>query len=191
LAAQVAAYERYASDIAAAGMDAWLFSYYSPSEATEILQAPSNLEREKLYAQFVDGWVDRIHRLGTHASREERCSGKIGLLGFSLGGMVGVAAANRASFAALAVFYASLPAFYRPQITSLPPLLDVHGDADRAVPLSSGSKLIADARSLGGSADLQIFGRQGHAFDLNLSNPASEPARRVAIAFLTRHLAHD
>lgn len=188
LTAREAAYDRYARDLASAGIDAWLFTYYRPNEAAAIQQAAGGTAREALYAQFVDGWVDRIRRVGVQAQQQDRSSGKVGILGFSLGGMVGVAAANGPAFSALAVFYASLPQFYRPRLTSLPPLLDIHGDADRSVPLPLGSELVAAARNLGGVADLAIFRGQGHGFDLDLANPASEPARRAAIAFLARWL---
>jgi carboxymethylenebutenolidase len=186
--AQAVAYDRYARDLAGAGLDAWLFSYYRPSEACAIGQAADGAERERLYARFVEGWVDLVHGVAAEARRQIRSSGKVGILGFSLGGMVGVAAANGAAFSALAVFYACAPKFYRSALIALPPLLDIHGEADHSVPLAAGSELIAAARRLGGTANLAIYKGQTHGFDLDLANPMSEPARRSAVAFLAKWL---
>lgn len=186
--AQAVAYDRYARDLAGAGLDAWLFSYYSPSEDLAIQRAAGGFEREALYSQFVDGWVDLVHGVAAKALQQGPGRAKVGILGFSLGGMVGVAAANGADVSALAVFYASAPTFYRPRLTSLPPLLDIHGDLDRSVPLAAGSKLVEAAKHLGGVADMAVYEGQGHGFDLDLTNPASEPARRRAIAFLAQWL---
>jgi carboxymethylenebutenolidase len=182
------AYDRYARDLAAAGIDAWLFDYAQPDELAAIHSAGSAQRREALYARFGDGWVSLVRTVAAAALKQDSSSGKVGLLGFSLGGFVGVAAASRPLFSALVAFYAGLPAFYHPPIASLPPLLAIHGDADRAVPLSQGAALVARARQLGGAAELAIYAREGHGFDLDLGNRDSASARGRAVAFLRRSL---
>jgi len=188
LESRAPAYDLYARSLATAGLDAWLFSYYRPNQAIAIDQASDASEREDLYAQFIGGWIADIRLLTSHAKQQERSSGKVGLLGFSLGGMVAVAAANRSDIAALALFYAAAPRFYRPALVSLPPLLELHGDADRSVPLIQGAALVATAKRLGGVADLVVYAGQEHGFDLDPSNRDGERARRQATRFLTHWL---
>ena len=189
VAERAAAYDFYGRRLASSGLNAWLFEYFAEDQEISIRRAEDSLARETLYAEFVNSWVKRIDGLADLARRQPGASAQVGLLGFSLGGMVGVAAANGSRFAALSVFYGSIPSFYHHQITSLPPLLELHGSADVSVPVSLGSDLVRYARSLGGRADQETFARQGHAFDLDLSNPAAIPARAHAISFLHEHLA--
>ena len=142
-----------------------------------------------MYAQSIDRWVALVRDAATAAQMDERSSGRVGVFGFSLGGYVAVAAASRPLFSALNVFYAGLPTFYDQPIASLPPLLDIHGDADRAVPLSEGERLVAAAKQLGGVAELAVFHNEGHGFDLDLRNADAAAARQRAIAFASRWLA--
>lgn len=184
LKAQAPAYDRYARDLAAAGLDTWLFSYYRVGEAAAIRRAGSAAGREVLYARFVDGWVSLIHEVAALALKQERSSAGVGLLGFSLGGMVGVAAANRSIFSALGILYGAAPDFYRPRLSALPPIIDLHGSADKAVPLALGEQLVATAKQIGGKAELVVYQGQVHGFDLDLTNPYSQPARMRAVPFL-------
>jgi carboxymethylenebutenolidase len=187
--ARIAAYDRYARDLAAAGIDARLVSYYQPGERAAIRAAGSPSRREIRYAQFVDGWVSLIRATAEDARKQDLSSGKVGLLGFSLGGLIAVAAASQPLFSALVVCYGGLPGFYHHSLSSLPPLLAIHGDADRAVPLASGTALVAKAKSLGGPAELALFPNQGHGFDLDLGNRDSDAARGRAVGFLKQWLA--
>ena len=75
-------------------------------------------------------------------------NGKAGLLGFSHGGFIAVAsAAADPRIDAIAVFYGGIPG--HTDLARLPPLLALHGDADRNVPLADGAALVAKARELG------------------------------------------
>lgn len=188
LDARRGAYERHAGDLAAAGIDAYLFSYYGQGERERIGRSGSAAAREACYERFAEGWVARVRAVATQIGEQDISSGKIGLLGFSLGGYVAVAA-SQPPCSALAVFYAGLPAFYHHPITSLPPLLALHGDADRNVPLANGQALVARAKALGGPAELVVYPGEAHGFDLDLANPHSAPAMAAAVSFFRRTLA--
>lgn len=182
-------YERQAADLATAGIDAYLFSYYAPDELKAIAAAGSSAGRETCYARFVDGWVALIRAVADHALKQQQSSGKVGLLGISLGGIVGIAAASHPLFSALVVFYGGLPDFYRQPIASLPPLLALHGDADRNVPLAQGVALVAKARALGGAAELTVYKGERHGFNLDPANRDAATANLAARKFLLRSLA--
>lgn len=182
-------YERQAADLASAGLDAYLFSYYAPEELKAIAAAGGSSARVVLYRKFIDGWVALIRAIGDHALTQSRNSGRVGLLGISLGGMVGVAAASHPLFSALVVFYGGLPTFYSQPIAALPPLLVIHGDADRNVPLADGKNLVAKAKAIGGAADLVVYRGERHGFSLDPDNHDAAAANRQAQAFLLKHLA--
>jgi carboxymethylenebutenolidase len=179
-------YERQAADLATAGIDAYLFSYYAPDELKAIAAAGSSAGRETCYARFVDGWVALIRAVANHALKQQQSSGKVGLLGISLGG---IAAASHPLFSALVVFYGGLPDFFRQPIASLPPLLAIHGDADRNVPLAQGVALVAKARALGGAAELTVYKGKRHGFNLDPANRDAAAANLAAQKFLLRSLA--
>ena len=188
LDAHLEAYERYARDLAAAGVDALLFSYYRPEDMAAINGAPNASVRERYYARSADRWVSVVRAVAKSTRGSGVASANVGLLGFSLGGFVAVAAASEPLFSVVTTFYAGLPEFYDHPIKSLPPLLDIHGDADRSVPLSQGLKLVAAAKHLGGVADVAVFRNEGHGFDLDPANRNASRARQRDIAFTTRWL---
>jgi carboxymethylenebutenolidase len=160
-----------------------------PGWSAIISAAGSSSRREIRYAQFIDGWVSQVRAIAEDALKQDLSSGKVGLLGFSLGGFVAVAAASQPLFSALVVCYGGLPDFYHHNLSSLPPLLAIHGDADQAVPVALGTALVAKANSLGGPADLALFKDEGHGFDLDLGNRDSASARGRAVSFLQHWLA--
>ena len=184
LAPHFDAYDRYARDLAGVHIDTLLFTYFRSNELAEINTANGSSEREKQYAISIDGWVALVRAVARAALAHERSSGEVGLLGFSLGGYVAVAAASRPLFSAMAVLYTGLPNFYGKPIKYLPPVLDIHGDADQSVPLTEGANLVAAAKHLGGVSKLIVFAHEGHGFDLDPSNKDAASARRQAIAFL-------
>jgi len=72
--------------------------------------------------------------------------GRVGLLGFSLGGAVAATSARDPRIAALVAFYGFIPNSQRARIDRLPPLLVLHGDADDNVPLLFGQNLLSLAQ---------------------------------------------
>lgn len=189
LKANFEAYDRYARDLAASGIDTLLFSYFQPEELKVINEARDGSARHRQYIESIDRWVSLVRSIADSAREHERNSGHVGLLGFSLGGFVAVAAASKPLFSVLTVFYAGLPTFYNHAINFLPPLLDIHGDADRAVSLSQGERLVTLAKRLGGVAELALFRNEGHGFDLDIGNRDAASARQRAIAFTSQWLA--
>jgi acetyl esterase/lipase len=88
-----------------------------------------------------------------------------------------VAAAADPRISALVVFYGGIPDMVRDRLVRLPPLLALHGEADRIVPIAEGRELVERARALGGEAELIAYPGEGHGFDLALHSPIAEDAR--------------
>jgi len=182
------AYARYATALAAAGIDAWLFSYYTADDAA-VMTGTGEVRRASLYTARFNAWVATIDDIAHFARTQKGNSGRAGLLGFSQGGFLAVgAAAKDARIGALVVLYGALPEPMRDEITRLPPLLALHGDADLNVPIAEGRELVERARALGGQAELIAYAGAGHGFDFDEGNRAAIDARARAVSFLRHHL---
>ena len=116
-------------------------------------------------------------------------SGRIGLLGFSLGGYIAAnAAARDAHIAALAVLYGGMPDATLVRVKHLPPLIELHGDADRNVPIAKGRQLVALGKSLGTEAELVSYPGKPHGFDFSDTDPTAAEAIDRVCRFFRIHL---
>jgi carboxymethylenebutenolidase len=183
-----AAYDRYATALANVGIDAYLVSYFSESDGKAML-SDDEAFRATVRAQRYPAWIDAIRGIANAVARRPEASGRVGLLGFSLGGNLAAAtAASDPSIAALVVFYGGIPDAVAGRVLHLPPTLELHGDADEEAPLSGGKALIETARALGAPAEQVVYPGARHGFDFNPNRSDSKDAQARAIEFLQRHL---
>jgi carboxymethylenebutenolidase len=179
-------YERTAAALARAGIDAYVLSYY---DEADVERAGTIEGRHAIFSERVDVWSRLVGDVVGDILSDGRSSGRIGLVGFSQGGFLGTAIASRdRRISALAVFYGGLPTASHgrgDQITRLPPLLELHGDADTTVPMSRGRELVDLARKLGQPADIVIYPGAGHGFD----GAADADAERRVVAFFQQQLS--
>jgi carboxymethylenebutenolidase len=172
LEADRAAYGRYAQALAARGIDAYLMSYYAPGTSWA--------------CGCWDAWAATVLEVAHAVRRRPESSGRIGLLGFSLGGGVAVASARDPRITALVIFYGALPD--RTRLTRpMPPLLVLHGDADTSVPLRDGVALVDLARRHGSRAELVTYPGAGHRLSTWGEAEARDAVDRM-IAFLRAEL---
>jgi carboxymethylenebutenolidase len=143
------AYVRPASALAENGIDAYLVRYFGSGDRS---------------CGCWDLWAETVANVTTAILRRPEASGRVGLLGFSLGGAVAVTSARDPRIATLVVFYGFVPNSQRSRIDRLPPVLVLHGDADDNVPLSSGQDIVSLARRLGGRAELVVYNGAGHRY---------------------------
>ena len=116
-------------------------------------------------------------------------SGRIGLLGFSLGGYIAAnAAARDAHIAALAVLYGGMPDATLVRVKHQPPLIELHGDADQNVPIAKGRQLVALGKSLGADAELVSYAGKPHGFDFSDTDPTATEAIDRVCRFFQIHL---
>jgi carboxymethylenebutenolidase len=183
------AYERYANALSAGGIDAYLLHYFTTAD-TRVFdsRASTRGSREAYETGRFDGWAKRVSAVVTTILARPDSSGRIGLLGFSLGGFVAAdTAARDARIAALAVLYGGMPSAMVSQVKHLPPLLALHGDADQNVPHAEGERLVKLGKAVGAEAEFVTYPGRRHGFDFSDTDPmAADAVGRVVRFFETR-----
>jgi carboxymethylenebutenolidase len=117
-------------------------------------------------------------------------SGRIGLLGFSLGGYIAAdAAARDTRIAALAVLYGGMPDAMTAKVKHLPPLIVLHGEEDRNVPIAEGRQLVELGKIAGAEAEFVPYPGKAHGFDFSDTDPATPDAIDRVTRFFQRRLA--
>lgn len=179
------AYERYANALTAEGIDAYLVVFYSEIDSQFLKASSSKADQEAYDTQRYDAWTKRVSSALTTILQGDYNSDRIGLLGFSLGGFVASATAARDSrVSALGVLYGGMPHKIVPEVKRMPPMIELHGDADRDVPLATGQALVTLAKAVGAPAEQITYPGKGHGFDLADNDPATSSAvDRVAQFF--------
>jgi carboxymethylenebutenolidase len=167
-------YAHHARILAENGIDGYLVRYFSPGS------------NARCYCW--DIWAQTVADVTAAIVRRPEASGRLGLLGFSLGGAVAISSARDPRVTALVVFYGFIPNDeQRARIHRVPPLLVLHGAADDNVPLSSGEDLVNLARQRGGSATLVVYPGETHGH-ATWSKAAATDAVDRTIAFFRAEL---
>ena len=175
---RVRAYERYAYALSAKGMDAYFLRYMTLAD-TEVLAATSSTQESRQAYEMTrfDGWADTVSATVTALLGRSDSSGGVGLLGFSLGGYIAAEAAARDTrIAALAVLYGGMPDAMTTKIAHMPPLIALHGDADRNVPIAEGRQLVQLGKSVGAEAEFVTYPGRPHGFDFSDTDPMTSDA---------------
>lgn len=177
-------YQHFAVALAEAGFDAYLVKYYVGDD----LQRANNRDAEQRKANFsnrVGAWSTIVSTVIDSILLSDLASRQVALLGFSQGGYLATATAGLdRRVSALCVFYGGIPPTGTDKITRLPPLLELHGDADHTVPLENGKALVDLARSLGQQSELIIYPGAGHGF----FGKDDKDSRQRTIDFFRRYL---
>jgi carboxymethylenebutenolidase len=184
------AYERYANALAAGGIDAYLVHYFTAEDHQALDPKKSARESRDAYTTSrFEGWTARISSVVAAILERPDSSGRIGLLGFSLGGYIAAdTAAHDQRVTAIAVLYGGMPDAMVTQVKHLPPLIELHGDADRAVPLAKGEELVKLARAVGAPAEQVTYPGREHGFDFSDSDPMTVDVVGRVVRFFQAHL---
>ena len=167
------AYERYANALAAKGFDAYFLNYFTTADASALQSKTSTREG----------------REATILARADS-SGRIGLLGLSLGGYVAAETAARDErVAALAVLYGGMPDAMIAEVKHLPPLIELHGEADRNVPVVKGQELVKLGNAIGAEAEFVPYPNRQHGFDFSDTDPMTADAVGRIINFFETRLS--
>ncbi|QPF88420.1 dienelactone hydrolase family protein [Bradyrhizobium genosp. L] len=186
---RLTAYERHANALAAAGIDAYFVRYYTSADTQAIAAMHAREVREAYETEHFDAWAGRVSAALSAVLAGADSSGHAGLLGFSLGGYVAAATAARdARVAALAVLYGGMPRKFAAGVKHLPPLLELHGEADRNVSLAQGEELVKLGKSVGAPAEIVTYPGKGHGFDFADNDPATADAIGRVVNFFAARL---
>lgn len=175
-------YRRYAAALADAGIDAYVLFYYDDADA---VAGKSKLadERRALFNRRIRAWASSVGEVVGLIAAQARSTGRVGVLGFSQGGFLATAAAAQDQrISPLVVFYGGIPSLLKNEITRLPPLLELHGDADRVVALADGQALVDLARGLGQPVERVVYRGAGHGFE---GEDAVDAQRRTTAFFVS------
>ncbi|WFU44100.1 dienelactone hydrolase family protein [Bradyrhizobium sp. CB82] len=185
------AYERYADALLAKGIDAYLLRYMTETDMAMLHSKTSTKESREAYdATRFDGWSDTVSATVTSILGRPDSSGRVGLLGFSLGGFIAAnTAARDERIAALAVLYGGMPDAMAGKLKHLPPMIELHGEADQNVSIASGKKLIELAKSVGAEAEFVPYPGKPHGFDFSDTDPMTADAIDRVSQFFQARLA--
>lgn len=171
-------YNSYASTLATAGIDAYLVYYYSDAD-----------EAGYDFAGRYPAWAKLVDDLSDHLLAQPQSNGKVGLVGFSNGGILATgAAALDPKINAAVIYYGTPPWPLHTQVKHYPPLLILHGDADAIISVSAGRELARNAETLGVPVDLVIYPGEAHGFGSNITAKNGADALSRTVAFLQNQL---
>ncbi|QQO37674.1 dienelactone hydrolase family protein [Bradyrhizobium diazoefficiens] len=183
------AYERYADALTARGIDAYFLRYMTPADMAA-LTSDAHESREAYETTRFDGWADTVGATVTDVLDRPDSSGRIGLLGFSLGSYIAAEAAARDSrIAALAVLYGGMPHAMATKVKHLPPLIALHGEADKNVPIAEGRQLVALGKLVGTETEFVPYPGKAHGFDFSDTDPMTQDAIDRVTRFFQAKLA--
>lgn len=183
------AYQRYADALLEGGIDAYLLHYMTASDTAALDPKTSTQKSREAYdTERFDGWSKTVSATVTTILGRAENSGRVGLLGFSLGGFIAAnTAARDARIAALAVLYAGMPDAMAGRVTHMPPTVELHGEADRIVSIANGKRLVELARSVGADTEFVPYPGKSHGFDFSDTDPmTSDAVDRVTRFFKSR-----
>ena len=179
-------YERHATQLAQAGFDAYVLDYYNEQD---VACSKTVETRRANFSRRIGDWSQMVSDVVTEVLAQGHKAQPVGIVGFSQGGFLGTSVASRDTrVAALVVYYGGIPAQRtagsKHPITHMPPLLELHGDADTVVPIEKGKDLVEMTRSLGQSAEMVVYPGAGHGFNRS----AATDAEQRTLAFFQKRL---
>jgi carboxymethylenebutenolidase len=132
-------------------------------------------------------WLLTIHDAVDYAARQDSVDrSRIGLLGFSLGAYLSLAAGcTKSDIAAVVEINGGLPAALSGTVVKMPPVLIVHGEADKVVPVEEARSLEKLLKTHERPYDIILFKDQGHI----LQGDAVADATQHSLAFFSKHLS--
>ncbi len=112
-------------------------------------------------------------------------TGRIAVVGTGLGGTLALTAgATDSRIKAVAEYGAAIPARAASLVQRMPPVLIMHGDKDRAVPLMEAYRIRAICQAVQAPADLEVFYGQNHVIE----GADADALRGKTIAFLDKYI---
>jgi carboxymethylenebutenolidase len=143
---------------------------------------------------LLDAWAEVARDAVAYARGRPDVDGeRVGMVGFGLGATVTLTAAtgHDLKLAALVEFFGTLPQQPRPDLKKLPPLLILHGEEDRVVPVEQAYLLVGRLAVAKKTYEAEVYPGVGHVFSLDGKEMQWLPllaARLRTDAFLNKYL---
>ncbi len=172
-------FREFARELARRGCVAQIVHYFDQSGTRRQADAAT-------IGRSFSSWMVTIGDAITSLSRQENVdSGRIGLLGFSLGSYLSLSVASHdPRIAAVVEYFGGLPDLFARNLKRFPPTLILHGDADPIVPVSEARKLEKVFREQNFPFEIRIYPGQGHRF----TGPDDVDAYTRSLSFFEKHL---
>ena len=183
-------YERHAALLVSHGYRVYALLYYDDQDQLAMAGKDRKAMRENRGRRF-RAWMEVVTDAMDHISHLPGTDkDRIGILGFSLGAYIAVGVAGTDNrVAAVVEKYGGVPKAVRADIHQLPPILIVHGEADRNVPVAEAHALAAFMDELGSRYVLKTYVNAGHGFDAKRGSADAEDAIQETLRFLNEYLA--
>ena len=180
---QIANNNRYAAALAAQGIDAYLVYYYSDLD-DKMMSNGVNVFEDRY-----PNWAKLVDDLADYLVTQKNSNGRVGLVGFSNGGILATGASTLdPKINAAVIYYGTDPWPLGVKAKRFPPLLVLHGDADQIIPVQNGKELAQEAKALGAKVDLVIYPGESHGFGARWDDKNATDALNRAVAFLKKEL---
>ena len=180
---QIANNNRYAAALAAQGIDAYLVYYYSDLD-DKMMSNGVNVFEDRY-----PNWAKLVDDLADYLVMQKNSNGRVGLVGFSNGGILATGASTLdPKINAAVIYYGTDPWPLGVKAKRFPPLLVLHGDADQIIPVQNGKELAQEAKALGAKVDLVIYPGESHGFGARWDDKNATDALNRAVAFLKKEL---
>ena len=154
-------FEDLCTRLADHGYYAEYIDYYSQTDAI----SPGDLD--SMMRNFPT-WLNELQAGIANLKKNPAVAPKrIGLMGFSLGAFISLnyTVSYPGEVAAVVDYYGGLSPQLYPQIASMPPVLILHGDSDRLVPVSFAHDLDAALTKAGRPHEMKIYPGAQHVFN--------------------------
>lgn len=179
-------FREYGSELANRGFDAYMVYYYSDQDVKDRAANAPGLSIKRFPA-----WAKLVGDLAADVKKMPASNGKVGLVGFSNGGNLSAHATPLdPTIDAAVVHYAGVSRVPGFEAKRFPPLLIMHGEADRRQGIELGRKLYDVAKALGGTVEFVSYPDTDHGFAQNFGTHAADDAFKRTVAFMEKYLKY-
>ncbi len=141
---------------------------------------------DAVIAREFPNWMRIIYEAISHVSRREASDPeRVGLIGFSLGAYLALSlAVEDKRIKAVVDFFGGMPKHFVERLDGMPPVLILHGEQDRRVPVSEAHKIASLLAERQLHYEMKLYKNAGHGFGaLDMMDAAKR-----AYFFLKKHL---